>query len=93
VTVSFAQSSYSYSESHGTVSNIQVQLNNPIAQDLSVNIGGVDYLFYDIRLQMPSYQNSTCATLYIVDDDTLERRYEEFFYLYVFPEYFLGIRT
>ena len=40
VSVSFMQSSYSYNESHGTVSNIQVQLSNPIAQDLSVNIGG-----------------------------------------------------
>uniref|UniRef100_A0A1X7SI35 Calx-beta domain-containing protein n=1 Tax=Amphimedon queenslandica TaxID=400682 RepID=A0A1X7SI35_AMPQE len=40
VSVSFVQSSYNYSESHGTVSNIQVRLNNPIAQDLSVNIGG-----------------------------------------------------
>uniref|UniRef100_A0A1X7VF48 Calx-beta domain-containing protein n=1 Tax=Amphimedon queenslandica TaxID=400682 RepID=A0A1X7VF48_AMPQE len=40
VSVSFVQSSYSYSESHGTVSNIQVQLSNPIAQDLSVNIRG-----------------------------------------------------
>ena len=43
----------------------------------------VDYLFYDIRLQMPPYQNSTCATLYIVDDDTKESTYEEF-YMYIF---------
>ncbi|XP_019860793.1 PREDICTED: uncharacterized protein LOC105315165 [Amphimedon queenslandica] len=40
VFVSFVGSFYSYSESHGTVSNIQVQLSNPIAQDLSVNIRG-----------------------------------------------------
>uniref|UniRef100_A0A1X7TCU3 Calx-beta domain-containing protein n=1 Tax=Amphimedon queenslandica TaxID=400682 RepID=A0A1X7TCU3_AMPQE len=40
VSVIFVQSSYNYNESHGTVSNIQVQLSNPIAQDLSVNIGG-----------------------------------------------------
>ena len=43
----------------------------------------VDYLFYDIRLQMPPYQNSTCATLYIVDDNTKESMYEEL-YMYIF---------
>ena len=40
VSVSFVRSSYSYNENHGTVNDIQVQLSNLIAQDLSVNIGG-----------------------------------------------------
>ena len=40
VSVSFVRSSYSYNENHGTVNDIQVQLSNPIAQDLSVNVGG-----------------------------------------------------
>ena len=43
----------------------------------------VDYLFYDIRLQMSPYQNSTCATLYIVDDDTKESTYEEFYIIII----------
>ena len=38
VTVTFVSSSYTYNESHGDVSDIQVQLSHPIANSLTVSI-------------------------------------------------------
>ena len=38
--VTFVSSTYNYTEDHGEVSNIEVQLSNPIAQSLEVFYSG-----------------------------------------------------
>ena len=40
MTVTFVSSTYNYTEDHGEVSNIQAQLSNPIANNLTVLITG-----------------------------------------------------
>ena len=44
---------------------------------LSLSLSLADYIFYDIHVTLPAFQNRTCATLNVVNDDVKETAREQ----------------
>ena len=65
-----------------------INVNNSLLCDCSItyissSLYLVDYIFFNFHVILPPYKNSTCATLYIVNDNIKETLYEAM-HMYIF---------
>ena len=69
MTVTFIFSNYNYTEDHGEVSDIHIQLSNTIAQSLEVNYSGgerLDYIQYTASELLTNSDNPGASFVHVI---------------------------